>query len=218
MQLHWFQPIAHVLASCYWRVLCFWPQYNFHALVFYLEDKRLCTCLYCYHCVYNFRNARLTYLLILNCIMHELMFDMLSRMSFLSCCSLALFTSRRTLGACPRRVMLRGYVFSGSCKQDSISLPSICTGVPMWNRSFTDQWTEQTTAAGLALARITSCNLCHLQGLVRALIHAWTTQSIWSGQLSSGWNFLLEFYRVQENSAADTDPMPFSDHYLNSVI
>ena len=136
----------------------------------------------------------------------------------LSCCSLALFSSRRTLGACSRRMKLHGYGFSGSCKQDAIRLPSICRGVPMRNRSFADQWTEQTTAASLALVPIRSFDLSHLQGLLKALIHAWTTQPTWGGPLSSSWNFLLEFYRVQENSASDTNPLLFSDHYLNNAI
>lgn len=150
-------------------------------------------------CVYNFRNASPIYLLIRNCVMNDLSFDTLSRMSFHSPCSLALFTWKRTLGAYSRKVMLHGYVFSGSCKQDSISLPSICTGIPTWNRSFTDQWTEQTTAASSILARIRSCDLCHLRRLVKALIHAWTTQSIWGRQLYVSCSFLLEFYRAQEN-------------------
>lgn len=79
-----------------------------------------------YHRVYDFTNARLIYLLILNCIMNNLMCDTLSGMSFLSSCALALFTPR-TWGACSRRILLRWLCLPGSCKQDSISLPSICT-------------------------------------------------------------------------------------------
>lgn len=57
-------------------------------------------------------------------------------------------------------------------------------GIPMRDRSCTAQWTEWTAAASLVLARLTICDLCHLQGLVKALIHAWATQAIWGRQLS----------------------------------
>ena len=57
-------------------------------------------------------------------------------------------------------------------------------GIPMRERSCTAQWTEWTAAASLVLARLTICDLCHLQGLVKALIHAWATQAIWGRQLS----------------------------------
>lgn len=56
-------------------------------------------------------------------------------------------------------------------------------GIPVWDTGCTVQWTEWTTAASSLLARITVCDFCHLQGLVKALIHAWTTQAIWGRQL-----------------------------------
>lgn len=215
---HWFWPIPLSYPTTTGDFFTFSHSVT-HALVFSMEYKEAQHPLISSsHYVYNFRNARLIYLLILNCIINNLIFETFSRMSVLSSCPLALFTSRIILGAYSRKTTLRGYVFSGSCKQDFLSLPSICTSIPMWNRTFTDQWTEQTTAASLVLAQIRSCDLCHLQGLVKAMIHAWATQSIWGRQHSLSWNFLLEFYRAQENWASETNPLPFSDHCLHSII
>lgn len=137
-----------------------------------------------YHCVCDFRNARRTYLLILNCIMNNLMSDTLSGMSFLSSRSFALFTPRRTPGACSGRIMLCWLCLLWELQTRLHQPAKHMHGIPMWNRSLTDQWTEQTTAASLVLARIRRCDLCHLQRLVKALIHARTPQSIWGRQLS----------------------------------
>lgn len=65
----------------YWRAFCFRPQCNFHALFFCLECKEAGYLFISYHGISNFRNARLVYLLILNC---NLMFDTLSRVSSLA--------------------------------------------------------------------------------------------------------------------------------------
>lgn len=85
--------------------------------------------------------------------------------------------------------------------QTRLSQPAEHThmGIPVWDRSCTAQWTEWTAAASLVLARVTVCDFCHLQGLVKALIHAWTTQAIWGRQLSLVRGSLFKFYQVQED-------------------
>lgn len=137
-----------------------------------------------YHCVCDFTNARLIYLLILNCIMNNLMCDKLSGMRFLSSCSLALFIPRRTLGAYSRRILLRWLCLLWELQTRPHQPAKHMHSFPTCNRSFTDQWTEQPTAASLVLAPVRRCDLCHLQRLVKALIHAWTSQSICGRWLS----------------------------------
>jgi hypothetical protein len=128
-------------------------------------------------------NARLIDLLLLNHLMNNLMFATFWRTSLLSFCSLAFFTST-TLGAHSRKILLHGYVFSGSCKQDLARLLSI--GI----------WVFQHEAEVLLLCEQNEPQLlaqfwfaseavtCHLQRLVKVLIHERTTQAIWGRQIS----------------------------------